>query len=129
MNNNISLKELYLTYPVESLFHTLTKDLVVKIDENKYPNRIFYFNNHKIIFEHNTINDYFYCSYFNFNQYFYEKFNINWLMLSKIVKDMVENHFKLSGITPPVFYCKTVMEVENHFKLSGITPLHRCVHF
>ena len=96
----INLKELYLTYPIESLFYTLTKDLTIKIDNN-YPNKISYFNNNNnCIFEYDTKNGFFYSSYFNFNQYFYEKFNINWLTLNKIVKDMVEKHFKMSGITP-----------------------------
>ena len=95
-----NLKELYLTYPIESLFYQLTKDLVVKIDENKYPDSIFYFNNDKIIFEYDIKNGYFYCSYFNFSVFFYKKFNINRLMLNKIVKDIVDNHFNLNGIVP-----------------------------
>jgi len=99
--NKIYLKELYLTYPIKDLFHTLTKNLVVKIDEKEYPNFIFFFNeNNNCIFKYNTKNGYFWCSYYNFIIFFYEKFNINWLILNEIIKDMMENHFKLKGITP-----------------------------
>jgi hypothetical protein len=63
MNN---IKELYLTYPVEKLFFELTRDLVILIDEIKYPNRIFYFNNDKCIFECNKNNGDFYCNYFEY---------------------------------------------------------------
>jgi hypothetical protein len=118
MIKNISLKELYLIYPIESLFYILTKDIVVKIDKNKYPNWIFYFNNNDCIFGYDTKNADFYCSYDNFSMFFYENFNINWLMLSKIVKDLVEKHFLLNGITPmhglDIFYKLVV----NHFQFN-----------
>jgi len=104
------------------LFHTLTKNLVVKIDEKEYPNFIFFFNeNNNCIFKYNTKNGYFYCSYYNFIIFFYEKFNINWLILNEIIKDMVENHFKLKGITPCICSFNSISPMENHFKLKGIT--------
>ena len=59
MNN---IKELYLTYPVKQLFFELTKDIVIKIDEIKYPNKIFYFKNDKCIFYYNKENKYFWCN-------------------------------------------------------------------
>ena len=121
--NKIYLKELYLTYPIMDLFHTLTKNLVVKIDEKEYPNFIFFFNeNNNCIFKYNTKNGYFYCSYYNFNQYFYEKFDFNWQQVRDITKDMVENHFKLKGITPTGWKYVDNNMMENHFKLKGITP-------
>jgi len=99
--NKIYLKELYLTYPIMDLFHTLTKNLVVKIDEKEYPNWIYYFNKeNKIIFEYNTKNGYFWCNYKLYWSIFYEKFGFNYNQIKYLTKDMVENHFKLGGITP-----------------------------
>ena len=121
--NKIYLKELYLTYPIKDLFHTLTKNLVVKIDEKKYPEWIFYFNeNNNCIFQYNTKNGYFWCNYELYWNIFYENFNFNYIIVRDITKDMVENHFKLKGITPKFSSISLYFMVENHFKLKGITP-------
>ena len=88
----INVKELYLTYPVEKLFYQLIKDVIIKIDENKYPNTIFYFNNN-CIFKHNTKNGFFWCSY-------YENFDLDWLQITDLTKDMIEKYFNLKEITP-----------------------------
>ena len=98
--NKISLKELYLIYPIESLFHQLTKDLIVKIDKDKYPDWIFYFNDNNCIFEYNTKNGDFWCNYKLYWSIFYEKFKFNYIIVRDLTKDMVENHFNLKGITP-----------------------------
>ena len=99
--NKILLKELYLTYPIKSLFYTLTKDLVIKIDKKEYPNWIYYFNKeNKIIFEYNKNNGYFWCNYKLYWSIFYIKFGFNWQQVRDLTKDMVENHFNLKGITP-----------------------------
>ena len=104
--NKILLKELYLTYPIMDLFHTLTKDLVIKIDEKEYPDWIFYFNNdnNNCIFEYNTKNGDFYCDYKLYWTIFYKKFGFNYNIIRNLTKDMVENHFKLKGITPVCCY-------------------------
>jgi len=99
--NKIYLKELYLIYPVENLFHQLTKDLVIKIDEKEYPNWVFYFNkDNKITFQYNINNGNFWCNYKLYWSIFYEKFGFNYNQVKDITKDMVEEHFKLGGITP-----------------------------
>jgi len=99
--NKILLKELYLIYPVENLFHQLTRDLVVKIDKDKYPNWVYYFNNdNNCIFEYNTKNGDFWCNYKKYWTIFYEKFGFNYNQIKYLTKDMVENHFKLKRITP-----------------------------
>jgi hypothetical protein len=123
MIKNISLKELYLTYPVESLFHTLTKDLVIKIDEKKYPNKIFYFNNiGNCIFEYDTKNGYFWSDYYNYCIKFYKKFDFNWKQVTDLTKDMVENHFNLNEIISSSTMLYRSNTVEKHFKFNGITP-------
>jgi hypothetical protein len=113
MNN---IKELYLTYPVEQLFYELTKDLVIITDEIKYPNIVFYFKDNNCIFEYHKENGDFYLSYNNFNRFFYEKFNIDWLVLSKIIKDLVERHFDLKDIISELVLGKKMYTVEKHFK-------------
>jgi len=116
----INLKELYLTYPVENLFHTLTKDLVIKIDEKEYPNFIFFFNkDNEIIFEYSYKSKYrfFYCNYEKYWAIFYEKFKFNYNQVSDITKDMVENHFIINEITPLM----GIIEVKNNIKFNEIT--------
>jgi len=121
--NKIYLKELYLTYPIMDLFHTLTKNLVVKIDEKKYPDWIFYFNeNNNCIFQYNTKNGYFWCNYELYWNIFYENFNFNYIIVRDLTKDMAENHFNLKEITPFIYFYQYLEVVENHFKLKEITP-------
>ena len=119
----ILLKELYLTYPIKDLFHTLTKDLVIKIDEKEYPNSIFFFNkDNEIIFEYDKNNGYFWCNYKKYWTIFYEKFNYNYNQVKYLTKDMVENHFKINEITPMSIRILNYLQVENHFKINEITP-------
>jgi hypothetical protein len=115
MNN---IKELYLTYPVESLFFELTKDLIIKVDEKEYPNKFFYFKDDNCIFEYNKENSSLYSSYINFNKFFYENFNIDWIILSKIIKDMMEKYFNLSEITPISKRLGISILDERHFNLK-----------
>lgn len=72
--NRININEIYLTYPVEELFLSLTKNLVVKKDNIIYPDRIFYMKNinNKLnyIFEYDLKNSNIYTSYYNFDIFF-----------------------------------------------------------
>ena len=99
MKDKILLKELYLTYPIKDLFHQLTRDLVIKVDNDKFPNYIFYFNDNNCIFEYNKESGNFYCNYEKYWSIFYEKFGFNYNQIRDLTKDMVESHFKLKGIT------------------------------
>jgi hypothetical protein len=117
MNN---LKELYLTYPVENLFFELTKDIIIKYDEIKYPNSIFYFKDDICIFKYDKNNGYFYCDYYRYWSKFYEKFGFNYNQISDLTKDMVEKHFNLKGVTPNTNSFTMVTRVEKHFNLKKI---------
>jgi len=116
--NKISLKELYLTYPVEDLFYQLTKDLIIKINKKEYPNWIFYFNKNNIcIFEYNKKNKYFLCSHSNYWTIFMKKFNFNYNQIKEITKDIVENYFNLKEITIEERSFVFHSLIENHFRL------------
>jgi len=94
----INLKELYITYPVENLFHTLTKDLVIKNDNTIL---ISYYNKDNIlIFEYNKETNWFWCSYNFYWVIFEKKFNFNWQQICDLTIDMVKKIFKLKKIIP-----------------------------
>jgi hypothetical protein len=86
-----SIKELFLIYPVESLFNTLTKDL--KFKKTEYPNIIRCFNN-KHIFEYNEKSNFLWCSYYNYWKLFND-FNLKDIEIKNLTKYLIEKCFKI----------------------------------
>ena len=103
MKTNIRNLSIKLCYPVEKIFNNFVNSITdIKTDEIKYPDAIFYFINDKYIAYYNSKNKYFQCYYDNFWSKFYFNNVFNYMDVSYLLTPMVEEHFKLKGITTVV---------------------------
>ena len=94
---NLSIK---LCYPVEAIFNNIVNSITdVKTDEVKYPDAIFYLNNNKKVANYNSKSKHFWCNYDNFWLKFYLNNTFNYYVVNDLLNDMVEEHFKLKGVT------------------------------
>src|SRR6478735_5117708 len=98
--------------------------LNLKIIELKnYPDYIMYFNDKgENIFQQDLKTPWFYVRYNLIWKVFETKFNLNYKETSNLIKGIVEQAYKLQGVTPffeSKFYDKLV---EQAYKLQGVTP-------
>ena len=127
-NNKAYKKRLLLEkYPLskEDLFFGITNDLEIKIDNEKYPDYIFYFNgDNKSVFHYNFKSGDFYCSHSLYWLIFEGEYGLNYGDIQSFTKNMVEKHFKLEEITPEKLNSIPAVLVEEHFKLKEVH--HKC---
>ena len=96
----------------------LYQNLTIKIDEDKFPNRIFWIRNDKVIFEYHKKSGYFYCNYGLVWSVFESEFGLNYDQISELIKGRMEEHFKLKDVTPDERPEVGSSTVEEHFKLK-----------
>ena len=104
----------------EERFLELINGCEIKIDKAKYPNSVFFFKGDKYFFE--IEKQYLWCSYVNVWSVFESEFKLGYDEIKSLIKSMVEEHFKMKGVTPISLAIKQLMKVEEHFKMKGVTP-------
>ncbi len=116
--------EFFPTLRARVWFDDILHKMVIKKDQKRYPNKIFFFVDDEYFmdfdFECNTI----WCSYQNFWSIFNAKSNIkDDSEISNIIKNLVEQHFKTSIIkyTRPSSLFKKDFEI--HFESKGIISI------
>ncbi len=122
MLDNIFNTELTFLMTPERRFKELCQNLTIKIDEDKFPNRIFWFRGDEVIFDYDKKDGYFYCNYGLVWLVFESEFGLNYDQTSKLIKGRVEEHSKLKDVTPTGYLIAPEVEVEEHFKLKDVTP-------
>ena len=93
--------------------------LHIKLDLKRYPNRIFFFKEDRCWMEYDWKNGYFGCRYEGFWEVLTMENNLNYREVQAFIKDWVEQHFKLKGVTPTKGVVANCFWVEQHFKLKG----------
>ena len=89
-----------VTKPHEVWFKSILNNLTHKtIDKEKYSDSIFFFNNNKCYFEYNQKYRYFWCDYDKVWSVFGTKYNMNYQQIQVFIKCLMEEHFKLRGLT------------------------------
>ena len=88
--------------PVLFLLEILGNELTLKIDHEKYPNSIFYFKGETCLLELQKCSNvtYLWCNYYQIWNPISEKFGLGYSETRALIKETVEEHFKMSGITP-----------------------------
>ncbi len=122
MLDNIFNTELTFLMTPERRFKELFQNLAIKIDEDRYPNTIFWFRGDNVIFDYDKKSGYFYCNYMLVWSVFESEFGLNYDQISKLIKGRVEEHFKLKDATPLMARTNWTSLVEEHFKLKDATP-------
>ena len=74
-------------------------NLEVKLSDN-YPDSIFYKFNNEVIAEYHKKYNYFYYHYYKIYQVLSSEFVINDVKINELIVYKVEEHLKISGVTP-----------------------------
>ena len=92
---------------LEELFKELIKNVDVNkpiVDFEKYPNSMFWFDSDECIFEYDFKNHAFLSNYPKIWENFECHFNGNYNEIQLFMNSMVEEHFKLKGVTTLYHY-------------------------
>lgn len=102
------------------LLEILGNELTVKIDREKYPNSVFYFKEDKYLLEleKSGSTTYLWCSWFKIWNPISEKFSLEYSEIKQLIKETVEEHFKMRGVTPKLVKLRLSLRVEQHFKMK-----------
>jgi hypothetical protein len=97
----------YQKEEIEQWFKSLLNGLKIEINDNE-PDSVFYKKNDKVLFElhQNSEKKYFYCDYDLVWSVFNNKYNLNNVETQAFIKSMVEQHLKLSEVTPNYQFLK-----------------------
>jgi hypothetical protein len=101
------LKNQYQKEEMEQWFKSLLNGLEIEINDNE-PDSVYYKKNGKVLFElhQNSEKKYFYCDYDLVWSVFNNKYNLNNVETQAFIKSMVEQHLKLSEVTPNYQFLK-----------------------
>jgi len=93
-----------------------------KVDFEKHPNSLFWFDKDgNNICDYDWKSKYFWFSYSKVWSVFESEFALNHQEIRTFLNGMVEEHFKLEGVTTSSASGGTSDPVEEHFKLEGVT--------
>lgn len=84
----------------EFYFKELLNYLTIKEDKVKYPGYIFYFKDDQCYFQYNKKTGNFHCNFNKVWLIFEKKYHMKHGDIQIFIKNMVEEHFKLKGLTP-----------------------------
>lgn len=107
--------------PKKYLLELLGNELAVKIDIEKFPNSVFYFKGDNLLLELEKSSDiiYLWCSYIKIWNPISNKFSLEFPEIQQLIKETVEEHFKMRGVTPKFLTDTTDKMVEEHFKKNN----------
>ena len=89
---------------------------------NEYPNLIIYSKNDENLFYQDLKNEYFWVYYDKIWSIFIDKYKMKHEEIQGFIRNVMEKHFKLMGLTPLITPFVSVTPMEKHFKLMGLTP-------
>lgn len=92
------------------------------VDFEKYPTSLFWFKGDKCYFEYDWKTQVFKVNWSLIWSIFEKEYGMKYIDIQAFIKVIVEEHFKLNGITPIVWGGFFRGPVEEHFKLKGVTP-------
>jgi hypothetical protein len=104
----------------EQRFLELIDGMTVKIDKDNYPDSTFFFKNDKCYLE--IKNSTLWVRYAEIWQGFEVEFGMKYDEIQSFIKDQMEQHFKIGGVTPTTNAFKLWPMMEQHFKMRGVTP-------
>lgn len=101
----------------ENLFLQIFDGCVVRLDMEKYPNSIFYFDKDgNFLAEYDSHTNTFWVSYPKVWQVFQAQFSPNYNLLRELLSQQVEQHFKLKQGTANIRTSLSPTWIEQHFK-------------
>ena len=106
---------------IETRFIELCNGFVIKVDEEKFIDYIFYFKDDASLFQYNLKTGHFWCSHQHYWSVFENEYGLNHTEIQEFTKDMVEKHFKTKELTPQSQVGELPTMAEKHFNLCEAT--------
>ncbi len=100
----------------------LISKMMIKEDQEKYPNESFFFIEDKWYMDLNLKTGTLWCSYDKIWSFLENKNGFNYNETQSFIKNVVEMCFKKEEVTPAYTYSFTGFELEMHFKNTIVTP-------
>jgi hypothetical protein len=109
----------------EQKFKELSSGLTRKIDLNRWPSEIHFFNSTGWAFSYDIISGFLWVRYNPIWMVLAGMNDDNYTMCQSFIKKQVEEHFKSKEVTPIDTFSPRSGRVEEHFKSKEVTPLGR----
>lgn len=120
----LTFKDLKIDNEAESFFIKKFIDCQIKIDQDKYSNMIFFFDqNNNYLSEYSSKNQEFWISYQNIWTNLVSKYSLKGYQIKNLSKTWVEEHFKLRPVTTHPVLGSCSVQVKEHFKLRPVTTV------
>ena len=103
----------FITYQFEQ--HEVKKSPI-------YPNSIFWIKDGEVIAEINKNSGYFWVDYQIWNT-ISSMFSMEYNETQRVMKDWLEEHYNLGGLTPGQYESWSQSMLEEHYNLGGLTPV------
>jgi hypothetical protein len=119
-NSVIKFKPLSPKQTPEELFLSMWEGCTVKIDKEKYPDSIFFFKGDQWMFE--IENSILWCRYDKVWGRLSDINGLDYKDTQSFIRNLMEKHFKMKGVTPYGLGGFVGGWMEKHFKMKGVTP-------
>jgi hypothetical protein len=105
----------------EERFLAFINGLQLEFDFEKYRDRLFFFRGDDVWLEYHLKDKYMWVSREKW-EVFEDEYSMDYDEIQTFIKNMMERHFNLKGVTP---FCGNFVPsglMERHFNLKGVTP-------
>jgi len=105
----------------EEVFLEMINGLTIDTEtfKKERPDSVFFIKDKKCFLELEKSN--LWCDYHNIWSVFESQFGMNYKQIQGFIKDMVEEHLNMKGVTPSFFFNITCQAVEEHLNIKGVT--------
>jgi hypothetical protein len=111
-----------LCTPEERIWNKICRGLVMKTDQEKYPDKIFWFKQDRCCFEYDIETGDLWCEPNLVWRVFERELNWSYHQTESFIKNKVKEHVKNKGVTPRKSWIKRPVPVNEHFKNKDVTP-------
>jgi hypothetical protein len=111
-----------LCTPEDRVWNEICRGLVMKTDQEKYPDAIFWFKRDRCYFEYEIETGYLWCEHDLVWGVFERELNWGFHQIESFIKNKVKEHFKNKDVTLPHLKKRYSRKVKEHFKNKDVTP-------
>jgi hypothetical protein len=111
-----------LCAPEDRVWNKICRGLVMKTDQERYPDLIFWFKQDRCYFQYDIETGFLWCEHDLVWEVFEKELNWSYPQIESFIKNKVKEHFQNKDVTPHNLFDDWDNKVEEHFKNKGVTP-------
>jgi hypothetical protein len=113
-----------LCTPEDRLWNEICRGLVMKTDQEKYPDKIFWFKQDRCYFEYEIKTGYLWCEHDLVWRVFERELSWGYFQIESFIKNKVKEHLENKDVTPCFAYRCNGVWVKEHLENKDVTPFH-----